>query len=273
MKKVLVIAMIGVIMLLSAGCSLGSNQSGAEVGGDSKVTDDLAVEELLRALGVTDDEQIKTIAALPELAGVSKKQDGEGAVLTMIGHASMKIKSKRGTVVYIDPAYEQGDYSEPADAILITHLHRDHNRPELCEKKENCQVITYKQAQVEGEYLSFDIEDIHVEAVPSGGNSNHAVEVNVGYIVTVDDVKVYHAGDTSMYDGLKKIVGKDIDYAFYPCDGVYNMGPEEATEVADMIGAKHNIPMHGDDKNSIEQFMTFHPANKMVVIYGQAIDL
>lgn len=35
-----------------------------------------------------------------------------------------------------------------------------------------------------------------------------------------------------------------IDYALLPTDGFYNMGLEEAMECADLIGAKHTIPIH-----------------------------
>ena len=37
--------------------------------------------------------------------------------LTLIGHASMKIKTAEGVVIYIDPYYD-GDYTEPADIVL-----------------------------------------------------------------------------------------------------------------------------------------------------------
>ena len=61
------------------------------------------------------------------------------AELTLIGHASMKIKTAEGVVIYIDPYYE-GDYSEPADIILSTHEHHDHNAIDLVTRKEDCTV-------------------------------------------------------------------------------------------------------------------------------------
>lgn len=192
--------------------------------------------------------------------------------ITLIGHASVKLISKAGTVVYIDPFFD-GDYSEKADIILVSHAHHDHNMIEKCTQKADTTVITWKEALVEGEYKSFDIKDIHVEAVPSGGNKNHPVSENAGYIVTVDGKKLYHAGDCSMFEGLKSLVGKDIDFAMYPCDGVYNMDAAEATKVADMIGAKHNIPIHGFGDKYKEQFKAFNPQNKVVMEYGETIEL
>jgi L-ascorbate metabolism protein UlaG (beta-lactamase superfamily) len=37
---------------------------------------------------------------------------------------------------------------------------------------------------------------------------------------------------------------RKLDYALLCCDGIYNMGPEEAATCAEIIGAKHNIPIH-----------------------------
>ena len=41
--------------------------------------------------------------------------------LTWIGHASLKIQTAQGAVVYVDP-YAPGDYSQPADLILYQGL-------------------------------------------------------------------------------------------------------------------------------------------------------
>ncbi len=191
------------------------------------------------------------------------------SVVTLIGHASLKIKTSDGIVIYVDPYYK-GNYSEKADFILVTHEHFDHNNPHLCRKNPDCRLITWKEALVSGEYKTFEEKGVKIEAVPSGGNANHSVRDNVGYIITVDGVAIYHAGDTSMSDGLKSIAGKKIDYAFYPIDGRYNMDAKEATSVADMIGALHNIPFHGDGMKFLEQTKDFNPRGKMVLKFGKS---
>lgn len=195
--------------------------------------------------------------------------------LTFIGHASVKIKSKEGDVVYIDPYYPEGDYNEAADYILVTHDHSDHNVISLCNQKESCQVITWSDALKDGEYMSYENESgtIKIEAVPSGGNPNHTVKSCVGYIVTVDGISVYHAGDTSMSEEKKLIAEKHIDYAMYPIDGVYNMGPEEATEVANLVGATYNIPIHGNDGKLKEDSERFTPEGKMSLAESEMIFL
>ena len=47
---------------------------------------------------------------------------------------------------------------------------------------------------------------------------------------------------------------KEIDYALFCCDGVYNMGLKEAAECAAIVGAKHNIPYHNTTKKTGDMF-------------------
>ena len=201
-----------------------------------------------------------------------KSSKKELPTLTYIGHATVKLKSKEGKVIYIDP-YEEGDYSEAADYILVTHEHEDHNVISKCTEKDDTVIIRSEDALVDGEYKTFDYDNIKIEAVPSGGNKNHSVTNCVGYIVTIDGVTVFHAGDTSMNDKTNDICGRSIDYALYPVDGTYNMDAEEATEMADLIGAKHNIPIHeynmGDEKKSDN----FKAKGKLVLKYGETISI
>lgn len=193
--------------------------------------------------------------------------------LTFIGHASIKIKATTGEVIYVDPYFPTKSYNEPADIILVTHGHSDHNQVKLCKQKENCKVIKWSDAIKDGEYQVFEEGNVRIEAVPSGGNSNHSLQGNVGYIITVDGVSVYHSGDTSFVEETKCIADKDIDYALYTVNGVYTMGPDEATEMADFIGAKVNIPIHGNGKQYWEQRKQFHAKHTKRLVWGQSIFL
>jgi len=194
-------------------------------------------------------------------------------ILTFIGHASVKLRTTKGKVIYIDPFYPVGDYREPADYILITHSHEDHNKLKLCKQAKGCKVIGWDKALVDGDYKTFEDGEVRIQAVPSGGNTNHSTRVNVGYLVTIDDITVYHAGDTSMDDKKEQIAIYDIDYALYPVDGVYNMGPEEASMVAELIGAKHSIPIHGYNGNLHKNQRKFHAKGKLVLLEGENIVL
>lgn len=193
--------------------------------------------------------------------------------LTFIGHASVKLKTTSGKVIYIDPYYPVGDYREPADYILITHGHSDHYNISLCTKADDCKTILWSAALKDGQYQVYDFDDVRIEAVPSGGNSNHSIQNCVGYIVTIDGVSIYHAGDTSMSEGKYEIAKKKIDYAMYPVDGVYDMDAEEATQVADLIQATHNIPIHGHNQEFYKQFQEFHAKGKILLMPGETISL
>lgn len=214
------------------------------------------------------------------MIGCSSDGSGKGSkkkelpTLTYIGHATVKIKTKDNKVIYIDPYYDdEKQYKEEADYILITHEHSDHNDIDKCKQKEKTVVIRSADSLVDGEYKTFEYDNLKIEAVPSGGNDNHSTKNCVGYIVTVDGVSIYHAGDTSMNDGLKEIANKDIDYAMYPIDGIYNMDAEEATKVADMIGAKNNIPIHDYDEEGTKKADKFNPKGKLELKYGETISI
>lgn len=202
--------------------------------------------------------------------------DTEGkTTLTYIGHASVKIVAKDGTVIYIDPNYSEGDYSDLPDYVFITHSHSDHQPDYNFKMKDSTVMITQKEALIKGEYINEDLGNIHIEAVPAS-NENHDIKYCVGYLITVDDVTIYHAGDTSMIEQMSELSDKDIDYAFYPIDGVYNMDAVEATEVANLVGAKNNIPMHELDNHEIDPSVerksdNFTPDGVMVLEYGETI--
>ena len=150
--------------------------------------------------------------------------------LLFIGHASVKLRTAKGQVIYIDPYFPtEFNYKEPADYILITHAHSDHNNISLCSQKSNCQIITWKEALVDGEYQVFDDGDVRIEAVPGGGRGFHDAGHNVGYIVSFDGTSVYHAADCDFTEDKHYLKGKDIDYALYTVNGAYTMGPQEAT--------------------------------------------
>ncbi|MBO7424502.1 MAG: MBL fold metallo-hydrolase, partial [Clostridiales bacterium] len=125
----------------------------------------------------------------------------------------------------------------------------------------------------DGIYETMNLGPFTVEAVPAGGNPNHDVKYCVGYLVTVDGVTIYHAGDTSMIDQMKDLQSRDIDYAMYPIDGVFNMDAKEATEVATLVGAKNNIPIHEFDQNGSKKSDNFTPEGRLVLEYGQTIEI
>ncbi|MHB8129848.1 MAG: MBL fold metallo-hydrolase [Mobilitalea sp.] len=189
------------------------------------------------------------------------------------GHGSFRITTQENQVIYVDPYAGEG-YDLPADLILVTHQHGDHNQIGIVSKKSTCTIIQNQDALKEGRYQNFTIGTVQIEAVPAY-NSNHDRGQTVGYIMTVDGIKVYAAADTSTTQEMKEYAALKLDYALLPIDGVYNMDPQEASVCADLIGAKHTIPIHMKagvlfDANLAEQFMA---KNRLIVKAGEEIVL
>jgi L-ascorbate metabolism protein UlaG (beta-lactamase superfamily) len=195
------------------------------------------------------------------------------AKLLYQGNASVRITTDAGVVVYIDPFAGEG-YDVPADIILVTHQHRDHNRIELPARKADCTVIQNNDALKNGKYQTFTIKGVKISAVPAE-NKNHPRKECVGYIVEADGVKLYHAGDTSKVPemaGLKKL---SLDYALLPTDGKYNMSAAEASECAAMIGARVSIPFHTNPSVLFEEAIAadFKAAGRKIIRPGEEIVL
>ena len=189
------------------------------------------------------------------------------------GHGSFRLTSNDGVVVFIDP-YVGAGYDIPADIILVTHQHDDHNKVELITKKDNCNVITNAEALLGGKHNSFSINGINIEAVEAE-NKNHPSDQCVGFIVEVDGLKLYFSGDTSKTAQMSDFAIRKLDYAFLCSDGIYNMGLEEASECAKLIKAKHNVPVHikpGElfDRTLAEQFTG---PNRLILEAGEERDL
>ena len=189
------------------------------------------------------------------------------------GHGSFRLTTNDGIVVFIDPYVGTG-YDVPADMILVTHQHADHNNIDLITQKPSCTVITEAEALSGGKHNTFSFHGVEIEAVEAQ-NKNHQPDQCVGYILTVDGLKLYFSGDTSKTNQMASFASKKLDYAFFCCDGFYNMSLTEAAECAELIGAKHNVPVHlkpGElfDRELAEQFAG---PNRLIIEAGEEVDL
>ncbi len=158
------------------------------------------------------------------------------------GHASVRITTDEGKNIFIDPYAGEG-YKTPADLVLITHEHYDHNAIHLINMTPRTIVIRAKDALIDGVYRDFEYYGIKIQAVPAY-NSHHKKEECVGYLLTVNGVKIYHAGDTDYIKEMDDLVNENIDYALLPIDGFYTMSPEDASKASVNMKAKHLIPIH-----------------------------
>ena len=190
------------------------------------------------------------------------------------GHGSFRLTANDGVVVYIDPFAGEG-YDLPADVILVSHGHDDHNQIGLITQKPDCVVITPAEALDGGKHNSFTIKGVGIEAVEAGYNQGHSPDNSVGFIITVDGQKLYISCDTSKTPQMAEFAARKLDYAFLCCDGFYNMGLEEAAECAELIGARHNVPVHMKPGALFDRAMAeqFNAPNRLIVEAGEEIEL
>ena len=188
------------------------------------------------------------------------------------GHGSYRLTADDGRIIFVDP-YKGKGYDTPADIILVTHQHHDHNKIERCAQKPNCRIITNVEALENGKHKGFDINGIDVLAVEAG-NKKHNPKECVGYIITLDGVKIYASGDTSKTTQMESFAAMELDYALFPGDGIFNMGLHESAECAALVGAKHNILIHLKPGESLrKKAEKWSAPNKLIVDPMEEIEL
>ena len=212
-----------------------------------------------------------------------------------LGQVGVAIKGPTG-VFYVDPYLTDSDgeggslprtFSSPlapaevtnTSAVLLTHAHVDHTDPDtllpLSAASPEAQFVapfTSRDTLIEagldegrtvvpevGE--PFEISGATVTAVPSAHTElEYDTERGypyLGYVIEWNDVTVYHAGDTVVYDGLVETLSAwDIDLAFVPINGrdffrtkkniIGNTDFREAAELAETLDIGLIVPTHYD---------------------------
>lgn len=272
-KKIIpAIAAVWLLLALTACQSMGGMTPETEPDSQAEQgTSDIGEPQSSEEQGVSREQGESEPDAQPEQA--------EAPVLLYMGQASIRIITPENKVIYIDPyAGSEEDYEPPADLILVTHAHFDHSDVDkVANRNEDCQVITQNEAIQPDGHVRFDLGYVTVQPVEAGYNSMHDTTDSVGYVLTFSNGRsVYVTGDTSKTEQMSEMSEMNIDYAFYCCDGVYNMGLEEAAECAELVGAKHNIPYHNTTTNTGDRFdmelaLQFDAPNRLIVAAGEEL--
>ena len=187
------------------------------------------------------------------------------------GHGSYRLTSEHGAVVYIDPFAGEG-YDKPADLVLVSHEHSDHNQVSRVHLKPDGKVLRAANLIDGASYGGCLVKDVLVKAT-AAYNKNHPKSECVGFLLSTGGKKLYCACDTSETEEMKKLRAEQIDYAFLPIDGIYNMNAIEAARCAEIIGAKCNVPVHMKPGALFSQEMaeSFHAENRLILRPGQTI--
>ena len=191
-----------------------------------------------------------------------------------------QIKSRKH-IIYVDPAYLRTNYThypkrieyskwpdpidglpeelEKADIILITHHHKDHCKQVTINRLRNdrTKVLATKQCTKElGQDVTvveagmeIMIDNIKVRTTEAYNKKKgkaklmHKRGVGVGYVITIEDKTIYHAGDTDLVPELEHL--KNIDVALLPIgERGFTMGLSDAVKAAKKINPRVVIPMH-----------------------------
>ncbi|WP_321436226.1 MBL fold metallo-hydrolase [uncultured Bacteroides sp.] len=197
-----------------------------------------------------------------------KTKSNKDVIITFIKHGSLMLTYNKQSI-QIDPVSEYADYSAfpKADAILITHEHGDHLDQKAISilTKKGTSIVINESAQKKlgkgtvmknGDKIKI-LGHITVEAVPaynttSGREMFHPRHRDNGYLLVIDGLRIYIAGDTEDIPEMKEL--KNIDVAFLPVNQPYTMTVPQAVHAAKMFMPKVLYPYHfgNTDVNKIK---------------------
>jgi L-ascorbate metabolism protein UlaG (beta-lactamase superfamily) len=187
---------------------------------------------------------------------------GKTVTITCIKHASLEI-NYNGTEIQVDPVSDAvkpvtNYYDFPkANIILVTHQHQDHFDREAITALRNTATNIYEPTNVynmwfngiamnNGDSLCI-ADDILLKAVPAyntteGREQFHPKGRDNGYILTLDGLRIYIAGDTEDIPEMADL--GPIDIAFLPCNQPYTMTLEQLVKAAKVIKPRVLFPYH-----------------------------
>jgi L-ascorbate metabolism protein UlaG (beta-lactamase superfamily) len=193
---------------------------------------------------------------------VFQTKSGKTVKFHALTHASIRIQYD-GKEIEIDPVTKLGektiDYAAmpKADYLLVTHEHFDHFNQEaikilsdektrLMMNKRCADMYGSGEVMANGDKIQI-ADDFTIEAVPAynyteGHTQFHPKGRDNGYILTIDGLRIYIAGDTEDIPEMESI--KNIDIAFLPCNQPYTMTTEQLVRAAKIIKPKVLFPYH-----------------------------
>jgi len=194
-----------------------------------------------------------------------------------LGHASFRIDGSK--TIYIDPWKLKGA-GHRADVVLVTHAHHDHLSPEDVSRisrldtvivcPSSCAESLRGDVRVVSPGDDLEIDGVHVHVVPSYNvdKPNHPRSAgNVGYVITMDGRRIYHAGDTDLIPEMAEV---GCDVALLPVGGTYTMNADQAAEALGILQPEYAVPMHWGEvvgsRKDAERFRDLAPSGVRVVI-------
>lgn len=196
-----------------------------------------------------------------------------------VKHASIVLTHNNKTII-VDPSGESEFYKkiDSPDIILITDIHKDHLNLETLDlintsksifivpkavanklpRKYSSNVVILKNKQ--GVHrLDFFIEAVAMYNLPKELNSKHPKGRGNGYIINVDDKRIYISGDTEDIAEMRSL--QNIDIAFICMNPPYTMNIHQAADAVLEFQPKIVFPYH---YRGIEKFSDVSEFKKIV---------
>lgn len=194
------------------------------------------------------------------------------------GHSFVEIAIEQGSIL-IDPFITGNPkcdisleevFKKNITHVLLTHGHKDHvgdvieiakhfsdcvvvGAVELIDWLENQGLIQTHSLNLWWTYSSEVFWAKMVRADHSNSNPDGWYAwLAAGFIVTIWDKVIYHAGDTAYFSEMKDLSDEKIDVALLPIGGTYTMGVDDAVLAAGLIHAKIVVPIHYNTFSSIK---------------------
>jgi L-ascorbate metabolism protein UlaG (beta-lactamase superfamily) len=173
------------------------------------------------------------------------------------GQSFWQITTSQGTRIVIDPhaieAY--GKPTAPADLVLVTHNHDDHNQLDSIENRAQAKVLAgltpadpRKPGREKWVPIDEKFRDVKVTSVPSYHDSDGGLRrgLNTIFVIEFDGLRFVHLGDLGHElsdEQANKI--RPVDVLMIPAGGVYTInGTEAKAVIAKLKPRLYILPMH-----------------------------
>jgi L-ascorbate metabolism protein UlaG (beta-lactamase superfamily) len=188
------------------------------------------------------------------------------------GHATVRIETERGVVVYIDPWSDVLD-DDPGDGdlVFVTHDDPDHYDPDavMAVAAPSATAVVYEEVDTSDLYVltvelpyegratvgGVDVESVLAYNDPDGehvdvtGAPFHAEGEVAGLLLTIEGTTVYYTSDTDFRPEHESVTA---DVLLPPIGGHYTMDRHEAAKFARSVEPDLVLPVHYDTFEAIE---------------------
>lgn len=217
--------------------------------------------------------------------------------LTWLGHNAWSLQTA-GTTILVDPFLNDSPTAPikaeavNADYILLSHGHSDHVGDTISiAKRTGAKVICNFEVS---QWLAKKgvAEDKLVGMNPGGGTAQPFGHVKFtiahhsssmpdgsyggvpgGFLLTLEDHRIYFACDTALFLDMKLIGAAGLDLAVLPIGDLYTMGPDDSIDAVKVLNPKRVAPCHyntwppiNQDAEAWAEMVRSHTAAEPIVL-------